>query len=236
MKHLFFDLDHTLWDFEKNSEAALRILFTDHQLDRIFPSFESFHHHYKEINADMWYQYSKGKVSKEELRIRRFLDTLQRYEVRDKVLAGKLGNAYVRISPYQKNLFPGTHETLSQLKQDGHLLHIITNGFMEIQDVKLRNTEIRDYFDIVLCSEEVGVQKPHADVFQSALARAGALASESVMIGDNLHTDVLGAERVGIRGILFDPHDAHHRGTHEWHVKELKEIPEILPWMARRQP
>ena len=236
MKHLFFDLDHTLWDFEKNSETALRILYNDLLLDRIFPSFHSFHHHYKVINAEMWYQYSKGKISKEELRVRRFLDTLGKYEVNDHEIAEELAAGYVRISPYQKNLFPGAQETLQQLKSDGYQLHIITNGFMEIQDIKLRNTEIRDYFNVVLCSEEIGVQKPHEDVFQSALKRAGANAAQSIMIGDNLHTDILGAERVGIRGILFDPHDEHRKGTHDWHIRELKEIPELIPWMQRHQP
>lgn len=233
MKHLFFDLDHTLWDFEKNSEAALRILYQDLQLDRIFPSFQSFHHHYKEINGKMWYSYSQGKITKDELRIRRFLDTLKQYEVKNHELAGMLADEYVRISPYQKNLFPGAHETLGKLKEDGFQLHIITNGFMEIQEIKLRNTEIRDFFDVVLCSEEIGVQKPHADVFQSVLNRAGARSSESVMIGDNLHTDILGAERVGIRGILFDPHAEHREGTHDWQIRELKEIPEILPWIKK---
>jgi putative hydrolase of the HAD superfamily len=233
MKHLFFDLDHTLWDFNKNSEAALRILFSDLQLERIFPSFESFHHHYKAINGEMWYLYGKGKITKAELRIRRFLDTLKKFEIHDETLAESLASGYVRISPYQKNLFPGTHETLRQLKDDGHVLHIITNGFMEIQDIKLRTSEIRDYFDVVLCSEEVGVQKPHADVFQSALQRAGAKAEESVMIGDNLHTDILGAARVGIKGILFDPHGDHREGTHEWQIRALKEIPEILPWLKK---
>lgn len=233
MKHLFFDLDHTLWDFDKNSEAALRILFNDLQLDRIFPSFQSFHHHYKKINAEMWYQYGQGKITKAELRTRRFLDTLKQFEVNDEVLAEQLAGGYVRISPYQKNLFPGTHETLSTLKKDGYQLHIITNGFMEIQDIKLRNTEIRNYFDVVLCSEEIGVQKPHEKVFHSALERAKASAAESVMIGDNMHTDILGAARAGIRGILFDPHGEHREGTNEWQIRELKEIPDLLPWIAR---
>src|SRR3989338_3741092 len=122
---------------------------------------------------------------------------------------------------------------LTSLKQDGFRLHIITNGFREIQEIKLRNTDIRDYFDVVLCSEEMGKQKPHPLVFQTALERAGAKKEESIMIGDNLHTDVMGASRAGIQAILFDPERVHRQGTHEWHIHHLEEIPDLIPWISK---
>lgn len=233
MKHLFFDLDHTLWDFEKNSESALRILFDQLGLESNIRSFTTFHTEYKKINAELWYLYSKGEVSKDLLRVKRFNDTLKHFKVIDTSLAEKLADGYVQLSPYQKNLFPGTLDVLASLKSDGYELHIITNGFKEIQEIKLSNTGIRDYFDVVLCSEEVGKQKPHIDVFHSAMNRAGTVAKDSVMIGDNLHTDILGAERAGITGILFDPHFEHRDGTHEWQIRKLNEIPELLPWIQK---
>lgn len=233
MKHLFFDLDHTLWDFERNSEAALQHLFAELKLDEKLRSFRSFHTQYKKINAELWFQYGKGQVTKEELRVRRFRDTLRHFESDDPELALALADGYIRISPYQKHLFPGTQELLQQLKQEHYVLHIITNGFMEIQDIKLKTTDIQQYFDVILCSEEVGKQKPHPLVFETALARAGAKKQESIMIGDNLHTDVLGAERAGISAILFDPQQQHARGTHDWHVQQLNEIPGLIPWIAK---
>lgn len=236
MKHLFFDLDHTLWDFETNSETALKILFEQLGLSNNIRSFNAFHKEYKKINAELWYLYSKGEVSKDVLRIKRFNDTLRQFEIKDKDLVTKLAEGYVSISPYQKNLFPGTHEVLELLRSDGYELHIITNGFKEIQEIKLSNSGIRDYFDVVLCSEEVGKQKPHIDVFHTAMKKAGTRANDSIMIGDNLHTDILGAERAGMTGILFDPHNDHKGGTHEWHIQQLKEIPELIPWIKKARP
>lgn len=231
MKHLFFDLDHTLWDFETNSESALKVLFEQLDLAKRIRSFNAFHKEYKKINAELWYLYSKGEVSKEVLRLKRFNDTLLHFDIKDKILANQLADGYVSISPYQKNLFPGALDVLELLKSDGYELHIITNGFKEIQEIKLNNSGIRHYFDVVLCSEEVGKQKPHIEVFQSAISKAGTKSTESIMIGDNLHTDILGAERAGMTGILFDPHFDHKQGTHEWHINKLNEIPELIPWI-----
>lgn len=233
MKHLFFDLDHTLWDFDKNSEAALRLLYDDLNLGNDLRSFRSFHTAYKKINAELWYQYGIGNICKAELRVKRFSDTLSKFDVQNKELAEKLAEGYVATSPFQTNLFPHTKETLEGLKNDGYALHIITNGFKEIQDIKLTNSGIRNYFDIILCSEDVGKSKPAPEVFHTALNNAKATAHESLMIGDNYHADVLGAERAGITGVLFDPHFEHHDGRHDWQIRKLNEIPELIPWIIQ---
>lgn len=233
MKHLFFDLDHTLWDFDKNSEAALRILYADFNLGEHIRSFQTFHTTYKKVNTQLWRAYGKGQITKEDLRVKRFSKSLRKLEVKNPVLSEQLAEGYVHLSPLQKNLFPGTIEVLSSLKKDGFDLHIITNGFREIQEIKLRNTDIRDFFDVVLCSEEMGKQKPHPLVFHTALERAGAKKNESIMIGDNLHTDVMGASRSGIQAILFDPERVHRQGTHEWHIHQLAEIPGLIPWISK---
>lgn len=233
MKHIFFDLDHTLWDFEKNSEAALRILYKELELGNELRSFQSFHTAYKKINKELWYQYGTGRITKAELRVRRFNDTLLKFEIKNLPLAEKLAVGYVETSPYQTNLFPNTVETLKNLQNQGHEMHIITNGFKEIQDIKLTNSGIRDYFDVILCSEDVGKSKPAKEVFMVALERASAKNNESLMVGDNLHADVLGAERAGISAVLFDPHNEHKNGTHEWHINDLDEIIELIPWIRK---
>ena len=232
MKHLFFDLDRTLWDFEKNSENALNILFHDLGLDKQLRSFQGFHKTYKEINAKLWYDYGRGKITKDILRIKRFQDTLSSYKIDSPDLAKRLGDGYVEISPYQTQLFPNTKEVLTELKKE-YELHIITNGFKEVQFIKLENSGIRDFFDVIVCSEDVGKNKPAPDVFHYSLSQAGAKAHESIMIGDDYQVDVIGAEGAGIKGVLFDPHEKYDEGTHEFHISDLIEMHDILPWMKR---
>ena len=233
MKHLFFDLDRTLWDFEKNSEQALRILYSELELGNHMRDFETFLNSYKKINARLWNSYGAGKISKELLRVKRFEDTLKSFQINDGKLAHQLADGYVATSPHQTNIFPNTHETLRTLKNDGYELHVITNGFKEIQAIKLENCSLRDYFDIIVCSEEVGKNKPAPEVFHHSMELAGAQPHESVMIGDDLKVDVFGAERAGMMGILFDPHRQYNDRAHEWRIHDLNRIPEILPFMKK---
>lgn len=233
MKHLFFDLDRTLWDFEKNSETALRILFEDLELRNHVKDFESFHKTYKKINAKLWHSYGSGKLSKEVLRVKRFDDTLKSFQVDYQELANKLAEGYVAISPRQTHVFPGTHDTLDTLKKEGYEMHIITNGFKEVQFIKLENSNLSNYFDVIVCSEDVGKNKPAPDVFHHAMNQAKAKPEESVMIGDDFKVDILGAERVGMSAILFDPNREYNDRVHEWRIYSLDRIPEILPWIAK---
>ncbi len=233
MKHLFFDLDRTLWDFETNSKNALKILFDTHALDREIKSFESFHKSYKTHNARLWNQYGKGKLSKEILRVKRFDDTLKQYQIFNKELAEKIADGYVEISPHQTNVFPGTHDTLGYLKKESYQMHIITNGFKEVQFIKLENSGLLEYFDIIVCSEDVGKNKPEPDVFHHSLQQAGAKKEESVMIGDDYKVDIVGASNIGMSAILFDPGKKYKEGTHEWHIDHLEKIPETIPWIKQ---
>jgi len=233
MKHLFFDLDRTLWDFETNSEAALHILFEKLELGTKIRSFQTFHTTYKKINAELWYQYSQGTITKDKLRYERFERTFRHLNIDDQSLAQQLGDEYVAVSPYQTNLFPNTEKTLESLKKDGHELHIITNGFKEVQFIKLENSGIIDFFDVILCSEEVGKTKPAPEVFQCALTMAGADKKESLMIGDDYHADIMGAERFGMQSILFDPYQKHGDNRHNWKIKQLDEIPGLIPWIVK---
>jgi putative hydrolase of the HAD superfamily len=231
MKHLFFDLDRTLWDFDKNSEAALSILYDELDLGNDLRSFQSFHTKYKKVNADLWYQYATGKITKDVLRIKRFRDTFAHFDVKIEGLSEKMADGYVNLSPYQTQLLPHTIETLEHLKKEDFQLHIITNGFKEVQAIKLDKSGLLPYFDVILCSEEVGANKPSRIVFDTALSMANATVPTSIMIGDSYEADVVGAENAGLRAILFDPERNHREGTHKWHIDSLDKIPEILPWM-----
>lgn len=232
--HLFFDLDRTLWDFEKNSKKALQQLFIETKLHQQIESFERFHQTYTEINALLWKKYGKGQLTKDELRDERFKKTLLKFDVFDKELPEILGNGYIELSPYQTQLLPNTHETLTYLQKLGYQMHIITNGFKEVQHIKLSQCKLTDYFDLILCSEEIGANKPAPQIFQHALQSTGAKASESVMIGDDYEVDVLGALRSGLHGIHFDPSKkmkSHTKG--EWRINDLNQLPEMLPWIFK---
>lgn len=233
MKHIFFDLDRTLWDFDTNSKNALEIMFEQHKLGDKMRSFQSFYTTYKKINGKLWSSYGSGKITKEILRVKRFEDTLKSFQINDPSLAITLGEDYLNISPYQTNIFPGTIETLKALKSNDHELHIITNGFKEVQGIKLENSGLRDYFDVIVCSEEVGKNKPAPEVFHRATTLASANPKESIMIGDDYKVDIVGAERFGMKGILFDPLKSYRDGTHDWQIDSLDKIPGLIPWIKK---
>jgi putative hydrolase of the HAD superfamily len=209
---VFFDLDRTLWDFETNSDFALRKLFDDLNLQQTIKNKNQFIHDYNEINERLWDEYRKGLTTREELRINRFHTSFLLHGLDNIELASKYCELYIQNCPEQTITFPGTHEMLNELKGMGKRLHIITNGFSEVQYRKMTNCGIIDYFDIIICSDLIGVNKPDPKIFQIALQKANARPETSIMIGDHPEIDVLGANQVGMRGILFDPHlhYAHH--------------------------
>jgi putative hydrolase of the HAD superfamily len=209
VKHIFFDLDRTLWDFEANSKKTLEEIFISFDLKNNIEHFNHFHHSYLRINAELWQKYGKKKISKEELRDSRFKNTLKNHDIHDDDLAQKISQAYIDLSPKKTQLFPGTIETLTDLGEKGYKMHIITNGFVEVQYIKLRESKLEHYFDVIVCSEHVGFNKPDKRIFNHALTLANAKAQESLMIGDDLKVDILGANQVGLEAILFDPEKKH---------------------------
>lgn len=225
---VFFDLDRTLWDFDRNSESALSILYEELKLGNYSPSFDEFLNVYRTINAKYWNDYGNGKIDKIQLRNGRFIDTLKAFQIFDEEVGKLMGERYLQISPYQTHLFPSTKEVLLELKNNNYRLHIITNGFKEVQFTKLKNSGIIDFFDDVLCSEEVGKAKPHPLVFKNALDRAKTTAGQSIMIGDDFRADVMGAENAGIRGVLFDPEKKHSKSKNIERIEHLKEIPPLI--------
>lgn len=209
IKHLFFDLDHTLWDFDRNSEKAFETI-----LSHYFPSMKvkSFIAVYVPINQACWKLYQNNLITHEELRYRRLKDTFLKLnvEVSDD-LVDVISDEYIAQLPNCNYLFEGCLETLEYLHKK-YKLHIITNGFADVQFKKLINSGIADFFDTVTNSEMAGVKKPHPAIYEYALQEANALKEESVMIGDCLDADINGALKFGIQAIFFNPE-----------VKEIKE-------------
>ena len=231
IKHIFFDLDRTLWDFEKNSQHALKLLFCKYDLKKYVRQFYDFFYTYKSINSDLWVKYGKGNISKEELRVVRFKKTLEKFNCFDRELAAQISNDYIDISPSLKNLFPNTIESLKALKFQDYNLHIITNGFREVQLKKMTNCNMIHFFDVIVSSEDIGFNKPDQRIFKHALNLAKACPEESLMIGDDLNVDVNGAANVGMHAFLFDPMMRYRKVRGFQVINDLIEVPSLVPFI-----
>lgn len=218
--HVFFDLDHTLWDFRTNSRETLRELHADMGLHAFgIEDVDQFIDAYEEINAGLWKRYEQGQVNKAVMRILRFDKTLQAFGVRDERLASNLGNNYLDRCPRRSALNPGVSELLDKVCGKVRL-HVITNGFHEVQQTKMASSGLSRYFDVVLTSEQAGAGKPDPRIFESALQLAGATAEVSIMVGDDALNDTGGARAAGIDQAHYAPDgtdpdpDATYRFSH----------------------
>ncbi len=203
-KHIFFDLDNTLYDFTSNSFKAMEDAFEKLQLTKQLPSFETFFSVYKGINDQLWSDYRQKKISKESLRGRRFQESLAHFGVKLDYDATKIDDLYLAIMPSKTILFPNTIEVLETLKKRAYKMHIITNGFKEVQSKKMKNTGLAPYFDKLFISEEIKSHKPSHETFEYAIKSANAKKSESIMIGDSWESDIEGAQSFGIDQVFFN--------------------------------
>ncbi len=227
--HIFFDLDNTLWDFDRNSAETLYELYDKYKLSELgIKTPEHFILKYQERNAMMWEQYRLGKIDKDMLRNKRFELTFwdMGIEAVEKISA-QLSNDYVNAAPKRNHLFPDAYEVLEYLHRK-YTLHIITNGFHEAQFVKLDGTGIRKFFQNIIISEHVGFKKPDVNIFYYAVESAKTKAEECIMIGDGLEVDVLGAQRAGWDAIYFNPKKVVHEEVVTHEIEKLGELKGIL--------
>lgn len=226
-KCVFFDLDRTLWDFESNARDTFIEMYDKHNLNVIFPDFDTFNETYRGINKQLWEEYRNGNIEKEVLKYKRFQLTLEEFGYQDENLAKKLGEDYVTLSANKTKLFPDTHSTLAYLKNK-YNLYIITNGFHEVQLKKIKNCKLEKYFQKIITSEKAGTQKPHIDIFHFALEEANTEAEKSIMVGDDLEGDVKGAKSAGIDQVFFDPKYQSHKEECTYEIHAIKELQQIL--------
>lgn len=224
IKHVFFDLDHTLWDFETNSDIAFETIFKKYDVGL---DLQKFLHYYKGINQNYWKLYRNEKITKEELRVGRLRDTFVKIKQKfDNELIDNLSIGYIEVLPNNNQLFEGAHEILEHLYLK-YRLHIITNGFNEVQYKKLDNSGLSKYFDKIITSEDAGVKKPNPKIFKYALDLAEATSKESIMIGDNWEADVMGAINNDIDAIYFN-YEKQPVGENIKSVNQLLEIKRYL--------
>ena len=226
IKNIFFDLDHTLWDFDKNSDLTF---FKILQKNNIKIDVNKFLFEYHPINRKYWDMYRENRVSKSDLRFFRLSDTFNKlnYKVDDDII-NKLAIDYIEHLSDFNNLIPDTFLVLEELKLK-YNMHIITNGFKEVQRRKLEKSKLIHYFKTVTISEDVGVKKPDKVIFEHAIFSAKAKIENSIMIGDNYHADILGASALGMRAIYFNFHKTdEQRRENVIVIENLKEILKIL--------
>ena len=203
IKHIFFDLDHTLWDFDKNSKLAFELMFKKFEIPL---GLEEFLDVYEPINMRFWKLFREEQVSKLDLRRGRLIEAFRYFDLSYSIeVIDQLSEDYIDFLPLNNFLIEGTLEILKYL-EPVYELHIITNGFQKVQHKKIVASRIDGYFKTITSSEEVGVKKPNALIFNQALTKAEAVPQESLMIGDNFEADIMGAHNLGIETICFNYH------------------------------
>jgi putative hydrolase of the HAD superfamily len=227
-RHIFFDLDHTLYDFDESTRITFRELYDKYKLERngVKP-FDRFLELYKKNNVALWERYRNGEIRKKYLNVERFHVSLLHFGINDRAFAGRFAAEYLRLSPQNEALFPAVIDVLSYLFEK-YSLHIITNGFDEVQRVKLKSNAIEKYFSTVTTSEEAGAKKPNAKIFHFALNKAGANVTESIMIGDDYNVDIEGARSVGMDQMLLSPNETREEKDCTFIVQDLLAVKGIL--------
>lgn len=227
-KHLFFDLDHTLWDFDKNSERTLRHLYDEYALaSRGVTDFDNFFKTYIVHNDRMWERFRNGYIKREELRWKRIWLTLLDFKVADTNLAYEMSAAYLELLPTQTLLTPFAKDLLNHCSGK-YQMHLITNGFETTQWQKLQYSGIASYFGHVITSEKCERPKPHREIFDYALAATGAQAADSIMIGDAIDIDILGAHNAGWDQVYYNPNQIAHNRKPTYEVKCWKEMMKVF--------
>ena len=224
IKHIFFDLDNTLWDYRKNAVKALERLFAEYNIEEKFGhDFKSFHDHYYVINEMLWADFRDGKIGRIELQQRRFPEAFQDMGIEDTAFALEFEDRFIDEVTKTHYLVEGTEEILIYLKQK-YQLHILSNGFRNITHEKVNGSIIKEYVETITTAEDAGVAKPHRDAFQKAIDQTtDATAENSVYIGDDWIADMVGASRFGMRAIFFNPLNE----THLW-IENVPVIDELI--------
>ena len=227
-QHLFFDLDHTLWDFDKNAAETLRELYVQYNLHSLgsFTDAELVHH-FLQINHSLWDLYNTDQITQQALRETRFPRVFQALGIENFGGCDQLAADYLLQSPQKPHLVPYAKEVLSYL-HTRYTLHLITNGFADMQSVKTDCAGITTYFDQVITSEKAGCRKPNRQIFDYALRVAGAQAAESLMIGDSWACDIVGAKNAGLDHVFYNPTGAPCEGKPTHHIRCLRELMQIL--------
>jgi len=227
-RSLFFDLDHTLWDYEANAEETLQEIYADYHLDKLIDSGSShFVEVFFEVNNRLWDHFDRGLIHKSVIRNDRFDEIFKAFGVSNRETASKVNKAFITNCPHKTHTVPGAIDLLKAVKSKWSV-HIITNGFKEVQWIKLNKSGLDQFVDQVFISEEMGAKKPDPVFFKKALAQSKSVAAESLVIGDNLNTDIKGARDFGLDHVYYNPKKVLHNTSVTHEVHHLSQILELI--------
>lgn len=227
-QNLFFDLDHTLWDYDRNVQESLSELYTHYKLEKLgVLSSQHFIDSFYAVNFKLWASYDKGELQKDELRITRFPRIFAHAGVIDAVIPDAFEGDFMHRTSSKPHLFPYTIELLEYLKPK-YRLFVITNGFDESQAKKMNSSGLSNYFEMVVTSETTGHKKPDPRIFHYAMEQAGATQDNSLMIGDNPISDIQGAHAAGMDQVFFNPHGKSIELIPTYTISHLRELEDIL--------
>ena len=228
-RHVFFDLDHTLWDFDANAKESLLEVYDHFDLPSMTAiAFTNFYSIYLRHNSILWDRYHKGFITSEDLKWKRMCRTLLECSIGDELLAKNMGAKFLEILPTKKLLFDYTIEILEYLQQKKYSIHLITNGFEKTQLSKLNNSNLAKYFAHVITSEGSNAVKPAKEIFEFAILKAEANQNESIMIGDNPEADIQGAINAGIDSVFVNHTKIEIALEPTYTIFNLRELEEIL--------
>jgi YjjG family noncanonical pyrimidine nucleotidase len=227
-KVIFFDLDHTLWDYETNSCSTLQELFDSYGLEKIgITDCNSFQQRFKEVNTQLWDSYDRGLITSEVIRRERFKQILGFFGLEDEKLCETLSLEYLHSCPKKAGLIPFAEETLDYLA-DRYDMTVVTNGFDEIQQLKLTAGNLNRYFDHIVTSQKAGHRKPAKEIFEYAMQLSNVSAKEVLMVGDNLITDMGGAISASIDTAFFNPEKVTHDVSVKYEIDCLSDLQRML--------
>ncbi|MCO6497581.1 MAG: YjjG family noncanonical pyrimidine nucleotidase [Chitinophagaceae bacterium] len=228
-RHLFFDLDHTLWDFEANAKDCISEIYTSYGLaQKINDSFDDFYRIYSGHNAQLWSRFEKGYITVDELKWKRMWRTLLDFKIADEKLAKEMSFAYLDLLPTKSKVFDYTFEILDYLRDKGYELHLLTNGFEKTQHRKLESSKLGKYFNGVITSETANSMKPKKEIFEFALKKCNGRIEDSIMIGDNIDADIAGARNVGMDCVFVNHTHRKVDARSTFEIIHLKELEDIL--------
>lgn len=210
IKHIFFDLDNTLWDYRRNAEIAVRKVYLEFGIEKEYGyGFDEFYNHYYEVNESLWEKYRNAEITRPELQSRRFPESFKNLGIQNPDFAVEFELRFMAEVSDGKHLVPNAIEILEYLKGKYHI-HVITNGFPKTTDYKINNSILKDFVETVVTAESAGAPKPNPKAFSAGLRESGAELSESVYIGDDWEADIVGATEFGMKAIFFNPLAENH--------------------------
>lgn len=229
IRHIFFDLDNTLWDHRKNALLSIGEIFSNQNISEHYGiNFDDFYEKYSEINADLWDRIRDGLIDKEYLRNHRFYDTFSSFGLENKELSDHFEHNFLDEILKYNELVPNCLDVLDYLKEKEYTLHIISNGFDEITHRKIQLSGLSNYFTTITSADDIGVRKPNPLIFEHSLKKDNAKKEESILIGDDWIADVKGAQNFGMDVLFFDVLDEDKQEDGLKVIKNLLEIKNYL--------